>query len=168
MKTRVARFGIGVALVASRGAPRVATASGLGFVNEGFIRMLLSLALLLVVFTTPAWAFSITIDPAAYTGGWRFVGIGDFGGLQTFDVAEGTYTLLVAGHDGAFTFDVDASGNVTSQNSAAATGAGSTLTFNTTQISVDPGAYTGGWRLVGIGQFDGSEGLAARGRRADS
>ena len=122
-------------------------------------RTLLPLVLLLVVFTTPAWAFSITINPGAYTGGWELQNVGRFTGQQTFELTQGPYNIFVAGGSpGLFQFNVDASGNVTSQNTAAATGSGNTLTFKTTLIDIQTGIFTGSWCLSGIGpRVTGSE-----------
>ena len=64
-------------------------------------------------------------------------------GAQSFVVVPGvSYQVRVGQQNlGAFFFDVDAAGNVTSQNTAAATGSGNTLTFNTTTVTIDPGAF---------------------------
>ena len=52
---------------------------------------------------------------------------------------------------GAFRFDVDVSGQITSQNTDAATTNGSTLTFNTVNITIDPTDYTGSYQATGNG-----------------
>ena len=46
-------------------------------------------------------------------------------------------------------FNVDGSGNISSQNTAAATGSGSILTFNKAPMTIDPASYTGSYRIKG-------------------
>ena len=49
-----------------------------------------------------------------------------------------------------FFIRVNADGTVTVENSASATGGSGSLTFNTVSLSVDPGAFTGRWRIERI------------------
>ena len=97
------------------------------------------------IFSSNALALTVDIDPGAYAE--NTIGIysvdftGKVSGFQTFDLAVGVHTIGVGGA-GRFIFNVDATGNVTSQNPAAATGSGNTLTFNTTSIDIRPGAYS--------------------------
>ena len=91
---------------------------------------------------------AVTIEPDAFAGFYDVAGIGRYSGAQNLELAEGTYTLRVLGVAN-FEFAVNASGAVTSLNSAAATGSGSTLTLANTQVNVDPGAFDGFYDLVG-------------------
>ncbi|MCC7261111.1 MAG: VCBS repeat-containing protein [Candidatus Latescibacteria bacterium] len=101
---------------------------------------------------------TITVDPGSYTGNYTFISYGQrvlVAGLQSYVVIPGLrYGIddgtLVGGS--AFVFDVDASGNVTSQNPGAAHSSGSTLYFNNTTITVDPGSYTGKYTFISYGQ----------------
>jgi hypothetical protein len=62
-----------------------------------------------------------------------------------------TYQIRVANQGtAAFNFQVDAAGDVSSLNSAAATGAANVLTFNTATIQIDPAAYAGDWWLFDV------------------
>jgi hypothetical protein len=74
--------------------------------------------------------------------------------MQTFELIAGLRYAVdntnVIGAS-AFSFDVDGSGNVTSLNPAAALGGASTLTFNTTPVTIVPGAYTGDYLVPSIG-----------------
>ena len=71
------------------------------------------------------------------------------------------YQVLIANVFNTFKFNVDAAGNVISQNTIAAQGDGSTSTleFNTTVVDVDPMAYTGTYVVPknGAGRFFGPE-----------
>lgn len=103
-----------------------------------------------------AHALSIEVVPGAYAGSWRIEGeTGNLSGQQTVDLAPGSYQMRVAQLGlGAFTFSVAASGEVTSQNTTAAVGAGNDLTFNTVPIQIDPAAYSGSWWLFGVTGFE--------------
>ena len=98
-----------------------------------------------VASTAYTQTFVINIDPAAYTGKYSAAGQGFVTGPSTLNLAPGTYSLDNGTSVGAsaFQFDVDANGDVTSLNTAAATGSGNTLVFNNTTIVIDPGSYTG-------------------------
>ena len=100
----------------------------------------------------------ITIDPAAYTGTYSLNG--RFSGVQGFDLLPGVnnYGLWLSNTGNALRIDVDAGGNVTSQNAAAATGVGNTLVFNTTTIHVDPGSYKGSY-VMGSNNGEGGTGV---------
>ena len=100
-------------------------------------------------------AFPIQINTGAYSGFWDVLGVtSGLTGDQTIQLDEGSYFVRVA-RDGnaAVLIDVDAAGNVSSQNSAAISASGDTLTFNTTTISIDPGAYNGSsnfWDVLNV------------------
>src|SRR5581483_2513496 len=95
---------------------------------------------------------TITVDPGAYTGRYfiqshfpsAFVGKQQIVLIPalTYAIDHGTES-----RKSAFLFDVDASGNVTSQNGTAATGGPKTLTFNTAPVVIDPQTYTGAFFL---------------------
>jgi len=127
-----------------------------------FNRIVLTFSLLLILgLGSLAEAFQITIDPDSYTGNYRVVGVGVFSGINLVDLNQGTHEVIV-GTSTATTrilFDVDGSGNVTSQNTDAATDSGSTLTFNNTIIFVDPVNYTGSWDINGLGFQTGNVAL---------
>jgi hypothetical protein len=93
-------------------------------------------------------AFTVHIDPIDYTGLYQITGQDYVTGPSTVELAEGTYQVLFSYN--LFYFDVDASGNVTSQNPTAAVGDGNTLRFNTVTISVDPVDYAGRYIVPSI------------------
>jgi len=96
---------------------------------------------------------TITINPAAYTGTYSLDNKISNTGLQSFTLLPGinNYQVQISSDQNTFRFNIDAAGNVTSQNTAAAVGVGDTLTFNTTTITVDPTAsFTGNYRLVSV------------------
>lgn len=90
-----------------------------------------------------AHAVNVSINPDTYNGNWLIQGVSDFArGAQTMNLNPGSYDLWV-GSGSRFSFLVDASGNVTSLNTAAATGGSGMLTFNTADVTVNSGGYTG-------------------------
>lgn len=101
---------------------------------------------------TPAWAqtlFTITVDTGQYSFGYKIDDI--FGsGTQDFELEEGTHTFSASPLGGSFTFDVDASGDVTSNQLASATGSGSILVLNNVSVMVDPGNYTPSYQIDGV------------------
>ncbi len=113
----------------------------------------------LLTFNTTA----LQVDPAAFAGDWWLFGVLGIGpGAQTVDVVPGlNYQIRVAGSGlGAFDLSVAANGDVTSQNPAAASGLGNVLTFNTSSVQVDSGAYAGDWWPFGVlGIIDGPQTL---------
>lgn len=114
--------------------------------------------LLLVIHAPPAWAaHSVAIDPGAYTGRYSVPGASNLTGPQTVSLATGTHTLTI-GPGAVFQFTVDAGGSVTSLNTAAATGLGGTLQFNTAVMHVDPQLYSGTYWIRGVdeAQLSGS------------
>jgi hypothetical protein len=102
-------------------------------------QLVISIAFLTVVYGTAA-AFPITIDPGTYTGQYSVAGRPAVTGSTTIAFGAGTYSLEV-NYGNAFLFNVDAAGQVSSQNATAAHGSGSTLVFHTTTISIDPTTY---------------------------
>lgn len=101
---------------------------------------------------------SVTIDPADYDGTWSLERASAWlSGPRTLSLVPGRYYLSVGG---AF-FDVATDGTVSSLDSSKATASGSTLTFVTTPILIDPGTYGGTWYL---GSGYESDTLSARPR----
>ena len=93
----------------------------------------------------------VNVDPGAYTGPYRIIEMPSApSGYQSFTLVPALgYTIRVGNNSrGQFNFDVDASGVVTSLNTDAATGSADTLTFKNTVVNVDPGAYTGPYRII--------------------
>ena len=104
------------------------------------------------IFSTDAVAAPINIDPGAYTGRYSIAGQ-LFVGPTVVDLAPGTHFIDNGNGVGGSSFGiaVDAGGNVTSLNLAAAQGSGNTLTFITTSINIDPGSYTGLYVVFSFG-----------------
>jgi len=121
--------------------------------------LLVSTMALIVTFSESALAaFSITIDPDAYTGKYSVPGAVSVTGVQIVSLNAGTHFVDI-GPGINFSFSVSSTGDVTSGNPAAAHGVGSTLTFHTTTISVDPTVdYTGTYSLRGV-DISSSSGL---------
>jgi len=94
----------------------------------------------------------ITIDPGAYDGQFLLTG-GITGGGWLSGVHDvwvvpdmQSYDLQLNGV-GYITFDIDADGNVISDQPASAVGSGSTLTLENRIITIDPGGYSGGFSV---------------------
>ena len=136
----------------------------------------LALVGLIVRLAGGAEAFSITIDPNGYEGAYQVQTLGSFFGPapRTVELGAGTYLLGLEGFstynsspegEGFFRFTVDASGSIseilhgtTVGTSSAATANGSTLTFSTVTINIDPGYYKGAYVTAphrNVGTFAG-------------
>lgn len=94
----------------------------------------------------------VTVDPASYGGRIGiFPAVTQFqSGIQTTTVIKDVldWTVFIPGTS-SIRFDVDTSGMVANvRSSGAATVSGSTITLNTSEISVQPGAYTGAYRIL--------------------
>lgn len=97
----------------------------------------------------------VTVDPALYQGDWKVMipggatlVTGGNGLPETISVPAGTYEAVIGFAGGAsFLFEVAAGGAVSVPNGVSAVGAPNALSFNTTTISVNPGAYAGSWRF---------------------
>jgi len=93
---------------------------------------------------------TINVDPGVYTGRWimdsYWVSGWIIGAASQIVVPGLTYQMIV-GYYGRFNIDVAADGTVTTAKTDSATAVGNTLTFKTTTINVDPGAYTGRWSM---------------------
>ena len=89
---------------------------------------------------------TVNVDPAAYTGRYSFNQKDNAfaSGARSVVLMPGLNNYLIDIENAvSLRFNVDAAGVVTSQNTVAMSAAGSTLTFNTTTVNVDPAAYTG-------------------------
>jgi len=85
---------------------------------------------------------TVKVDPGDYANG---------PGIQTYQLPANHGYLLWLHHGGPrFSFNIDASGNITSDNEVAAIGAGNTISFNTTPITVDPVDYAGTYSVQAI------------------
>src|SRR5205823_4322568 len=94
---------------------------------------------------------NVTVNPGGFTGPFEIYGLTNWGhGAPVTATVVPGLTYEVALYSSAFGFSVDGSGNVTSDNAAAATGSGSTLTFNTTNVTVNPGGYTRPFEIYGV------------------
>jgi Ca2+-binding RTX toxin-like protein len=94
---------------------------------------------------------TVHVDPADYPSLWNFAGPNSTGERDIVVVpAVNNYQIGLTGAStgGAFSFNVDASGNV-SPNSAAAIGGANSLTFNTETVHVDPADYPSLWNFAG-------------------
>lgn len=120
-------------------------------------RIFISATLLLLACVGSALATEITIDPNGYTGQWTL----DYGDprkgiavvtLGKPDTTTGAHTLSLGGTE--ILFDVAADGSIVPRNTAAAAARGATLRLNTTTIVIDPGLFTGDWRIVEGGTPD--------------
>ncbi len=94
-----------------------------------------------ILFSSPAWAVNLNVEPQDYTGTWRIAGVtADRSGAEAVDLPPGAYNMVV-GNFGNINFQIDAAGTVVSSNPHAATGGNGVLTFQTTTVTVDPGTF---------------------------
>ena len=98
----------------------------------------------------------VSIDSGGFVApsSWSIEGVtGAFAGNHSVAVVPnlGYFLKIGLSNPGAFQFNVDTADNVTSLNTAAATGSGNTLTFNTVTISIDTGEFVapGLWFVLG-------------------
>ena len=101
---------------------------------------------------------TVTIDSMDYPGDWYVNNLGAF--IASYSSSFGQLVLgleyAIVSSGGVFKFTVDGNGDVSS-SSAAATGSGNVLSFNTVTVNVDASNYVGGWYLNGLHTFIGSE-----------
>ncbi len=103
-----------------------------GMLRPGLIFLL---TLLGHIAAAPAWAqFTITVDAGTYQCPYSADGSTRRVGTRSFSLTAGTHTF--ASDADAFTFDVDGSGNVTSNQPTSASGSGGTLTLSTVEVTV--------------------------------
>jgi PKD domain len=112
-------------------------------------QLVMSFAFLAIIYGT-AFAFPITIEPGAYTGQYSVSGRPAVTGATTVELTAGSYILQISGNENGFRFDVDAAGQVSSRNPAAAHGSGSTLVFHTTTVTIDPAGYPGTYSVRSV------------------
>lgn len=94
-----------------------------------------------------AHSLPVTIDPGDYVGPYTVSQHTNLSGVQTVDLDPGS-RFIVFPSTSSLSFDVDNSGNVSNfSRPGAAVANGSTITLQTVQVSVDPGAYTGPYRI---------------------
>ena len=114
----------------------------------------ITIALVVTAVITPtastALAASPTlIQPGAYTGRYIIAGV-EHTGPASVTLPAGTYTLETGASvpGSSFLFTIDGTGQVSGiSNPASATATGNTLTLHTTNIVIDPVAYTGRYFL---------------------
>ena len=97
---------------------------------------------------------TVQVDPGSYSFAYKLNAYSPFlTGQQSFIVIPGIpYNLRIGAAD-TFTFSVDGSDQVTSDNPTAAVGLGNTLVFNTTTLEVDPGTYSFAYSVSTDGIF---------------
>jgi len=112
-----------------------------------------TLATFTLLFSMSLLAVQVTIDPGEYAGQWQIetTASSRVNGRQIVDLDSGTHTIKLVGLDPSrLTFHVSENGVVTSDNVDAAVGGQSTLTFNNTLLTVDPGDYNGSWYIYQV------------------
>ncbi|HJQ98697.1 MAG TPA: putative metal-binding motif-containing protein, partial [Candidatus Polarisedimenticolaceae bacterium] len=108
---------------------------------------MLVVAALFALCAAPLHAAVIQVDPGSWPGEYRIAGGPVVTGAGSADLSPGTYTVGLR-FVGDVTFSIDGSGNVTSLTPDSADGVGNTLVLKNTTVTVDPGAYTGGHRVL--------------------
>ncbi len=105
---------------------------------------------------------TIDVDPGAYLGHWRiFYGSDLVAGPSSLVVVPNVDYRMLIGVTGTFDFAVDAVGQITSRDPAAAVATGAALEFQTTTIQVAPNPSTAVWQLqYATGNIVGGASLA--------
>jgi hypothetical protein len=123
----------------------------IAFINKIFL-VVAAFCFLTVIPSNSAVAIPIDIKPSHnnldYTGTYRVNGGATVTGATTVELPPGQHLIVLASPT-VFHFSVAANGDVTS-HSAAAKGDPRTLTFNTIEVEVVPGAYTGTYYVSGV------------------
>ncbi len=102
----------------------------------------------------------ILVDPVQYRGQYLLLGHCCTAGLQTYNLIKNLPVYFDNFSGGRFSFLVDAAGNVTDiDNAAAAFAAGNRLVLNNVTITVEPQAYVGLYQLLGNCCFSGQRGF---------
>lgn len=116
------------------------------------IRTLVSAIFLGLVYVGNALAVDIQINPGAYTGNWSV----DYGPVQrgpavvslgAMDPVIGSHLISISGAELFFRVN-PGTGRVSVITRGAASGGKRKLTFKTVSITVDPGFFTGKWRIT--------------------
>jgi Ca2+-binding RTX toxin-like protein len=104
---------------------------------------------------------SINVDPVNFEGQWHFHAIGSFTGstIRNFDLVPGLVNYFIQPRGASFRFNVDAAGNVVSQNPTSGVGIGNTLVFNNATVNIDPGDFTGQFHHSYTPSGSGSQGF---------
>ncbi|MEM6990071.1 MAG: thrombospondin type 3 repeat-containing protein [Myxococcota bacterium] len=88
------------------------------------------------------------VDPGDFDGQWQ-ISRGDpavyAAGARTAVLVPGVFFNVRVGSVGSFAVSTDGAGNVLVDNGVSAVGGPATLTFNTFDVAVDPGAFGGQW-----------------------
>ena len=93
------------------------------------------------------------VDVAEYAGAWSMPGVSRQNGDASPTLVPGLSYAIHVGYPSTFLVEVLADGTLSTAASGAgaqASCAGSTLTFNTTLIDIDTGAFTGTWTLDAV------------------
>jgi hypothetical protein len=92
---------------------------------------------------------SVTINPATYVGQWSNGYAGDWtSGLRTRVFVPNNRYAIQVGDFAGFNFSIAGDGTVSMYDHPnSATASGSTITFQTAPITIDPAAYVGQWIL---------------------
>jgi hypothetical protein len=91
---------------------------------------------------------TLSVDPADFSGYWAISRVASFAPeAGEVTVVPGVKYQMLAGIWGGFQIKVEADDTVVVQNGVSAVGGVGSLIFNTSTISVEPGAYTGQWGL---------------------
>lgn len=96
----------------------------------------------------------VQFDPVDYLGSYTPLNFDPYSGVQTLALIPGLNWGVRFGN-GQADFAIDAAGTVTTTDTDSITAAGSTVTFNNVDVTIDPGTFTGDYRLDGIGNVSG-------------
>jgi hypothetical protein len=117
------------------------------------------LTLFVTIFCLSSWAsaHSITVDPGSYAGKWYINGDEssfEYTGSANIDLVTGTHNIQVDTY-GTFEIYINDNGMVTVNNGIYAVGSQNRLTFNTTELNVNPNGYQG-YLKIGLGTVLGT------------
>jgi len=107
----------------------------------------LGLAAILALSAAPLHAAVIQVDPGSWPGEYRIAGGPFVTGVSSASLAPGGPYTVALRFIGDVSFSVDGAGNVTSLSPDSADGVGATLALRNTTVTVDPGAFAGGFRV---------------------
>jgi hypothetical protein len=94
----------------------------------------------------------VAIDPGDYFGKWYVLSVTDaMQGSQSVSLVPNLgYIVQVGVHIGQVSINIDAAGEVTSENEDAMLGGSLSLTFKTKKVAIDPGDYAGKWYVLSV------------------